>query len=195
MTPASGRRALGLAESYRRTDADSKSTFAGAVVRADRTVDDFVFARCSVGGRDATDAAIDAWDRLDRPDVRYLFLAGVAPAWYNILDLDAIADAIDRPVLSISFEESDGLEAGIADAFEGDERARRLRAYRRLPDRNRLDLENGPLFVRSVGLDSDTAATIVDAYTFDRRPEPLRIAKRLARRADAAGRDGTFDFE
>ena len=195
MTPASGRRALGLAESYRRTDADSKSTFAGAVVRADRTVDDFVFARCSVGGRDATDAAIDAWDRLDRPDVRYLFVAGVAPAWYNILDLDAIADAIDRPVLSISFEESDGLEAGIADAFEGDERARRLRAYRRLPDRHRLDLENGPLFVRSVGLDPDTAATIVDAYTFDRRPEPLRIAKRLARRADAAGRDGTFDFE
>ncbi len=195
MTPASGRRALGLAESYRGTDADSKSTFAGAVVRADRTVDDFVFARCSVGGRDATDAAIDAWDRLDRPDVRYLFVAGVAPAWYNILDLDAIADAIDRPVLSISFEESDGLEAGIADAFEGDERARRLRAYRRLPDRHRLDLENGPLFVRSVGLDPDTAATIVDAYTFDRRPEPLRIAKRLARRADAAGRDGTFDFE
>ncbi len=195
MKPKPGRRALGLAESYRRTDADSKSTFAGAVVRADRTVDDFVFAKCSVGGRDATDAVIDAWDRLDRPDVRYLFVAGVAPAWYNILDLDAIADAIDRPVLSISFEESDGLEAGIADAFEGDERARRLRAYRRLPDRNRLDLENGPLFVRSVGLDSDTAATIVDAYTFDRRPEPLRIAKRLARRADAAGRDGTFDFE
>lgn len=195
MKPKPGRRALGLAESYRGTDAGSKSTFAGVVVRADRTVDDFAFSRCSVGGRDATDAAIDAWNRLDRLDVRYLFVAGVAPSWYNILDLDAIADAIDRPVLSVSFEESDGLEAGIADAFEGDERTRRLRTYRRLPDRHRLDLENGPLFVRSVGLDSETAAAIVDAYTFDRRPEPLRVAKRLARRADSAGRDGTFDFK
>lgn len=187
-----GRRALGIAESYRGTDAGAKSTLAGAVVRADRVVDDFVFSTCSVGGRDATQAVIDAWNRLDRPDVRYLFVAGVALAWYNLLDIDLLAEAIERPVIAASFEESDGLEAGIADAFEGDEREARLRAYCSLPERHSVDIGESPIFVRSAGIDADTAAAVVDAYTHDRRPEPLRIAKRLARRGDAARRDGTL---
>ena len=190
-----GRRALGIAESYRGRDADPKSTLAGAVVRADRVVDDFVLSTCSVGGLDATDAVIGAWNRLDRPDIRYLFVAGIAPAWYNLIDVAAIADAIDRPVFSISFEESDGLETGIADAFKGVGRDRRLRRYRELPERRRIDIGDESLFVRSVGVDPETAATVVDAYTYDRRPEPLRVAKRLARRVDTARRDGAITFE
>ncbi|MFO7926922.1 MAG: DUF99 family protein [Halobacteriota archaeon] len=185
-----GRRALGIAESYRGTDDGATSTLGGAVVRANRAVDDFALSTCTVGGRDSTDAAVDLWDRLDRPDVRYLFVAGVAPAWYNVLDLDALATATDRPALSISFEESDGLEAGIEDAFDGDERSARLDAYRSLPDRSRVSVDGDPLFVRSVGLDDRDAKAVVEAYTHERRPEPLRVARALARRVDAARRDG-----
>jgi endonuclease V-like protein UPF0215 family len=184
-----GRRALGIAESYRGTDdEDASSTLAGAVVRADRTVDDFVFGACTVGGRDATEAIIDCWRRLDRPDVRYCFLAGVAPAWYNVVDIDALAEAIDRPVIAVTFEESEGLGEAIRAAFDGEDRTRRLDAYGALPERRRLDTDGGggDLFVRSVGLDAETAETVVRAYTYERRPEPLRIAKRVAHRADAA---------
>ena len=188
----SGRRALGIAESYRGTDDAATSTLAGAVVRADRTVDDFAFGRCVVGGRDATDAIIDLWERLDRPDIRYLFVAGVAPAWYNVLDLAALHGSIDRPVLAITFEESEGLEDGITEAFEGEDQRARLDAYSALPDRRRLDIGDGPLFVRSFGLDRSRTETVVGAYTETRRPEPLRVAKRLARRLDAARRDGTI---
>lgn len=188
----SGRRALGIAESYRGTDSTTTSTLAGVVVRADRTVDDFAFGRCTVGGRDATDAIADLWTRLDRPDVRYLFVAGVALAWYNVLDLDALHRATDRPVLAISFEESDGLEGGIREAFDGDTRRVRLDAYHALPERRRLQVDDASLFVRAVGLDRSRVDEIVEAYTDDRRPEPLRVAKRLARRVDAARRDGTI---
>lgn len=182
-----GRRALGIAESYRGTDDDrAKSTLAGAVVRADRTVDDFVFNTCTVGGRDATQSVIDCWRRLDRPDVRYCFLAGIAPAWYNIVDIEAVAEAIDRPVIAVSFEESDGLGDAIREAFDGDEQAGRLGAYEALPERRHLDIDGEDLFVRSVGLDTETTETVVRAYTYERRPEPLRVAKRAARRADAA---------
>lgn len=186
-----GRRALGIAESYRGTDGDT-STLAGAVVRADRAVDDFVLGRCTVGGRDATAAIIDLWDCLDRPDVQYLFVAGVALAWYNIVDLDAIHRATDRPVVAVSFEESDGLEAGIRDAFEGNERSARLKAYGELPERCRLETGGELLFVRSLGLDASERNAVVEAYTHDGRPEPLRVAKRLARRVDAARRDGSI---
>lgn len=181
-----GRRALGIAESYRGTDDDAtSSTLGGAVVRADRVVDDFVFGTCTVGGSDATDAIVDCWRRLDRPDVRYVFLAGVAPAWYNVVDLDVLHEATDRPVVAVSFEDSEGLTDAIEAAFEGPERTRRLDRYRSLPERRRITVGDRDLFVRSVGLDADEADDIVAAYTHDRRPEPLRVAKRAARRVDA----------
>lgn len=186
-----GRRALGVAESYRGTEGDT-STLAGVVVRADRAVDDFVFGRCTVGGRDSTAAIIDLWNRLDRPDVQYLFVAGVALAWYNIVDLGAVHRAIDRPVVAVSFEASDGLEAGIRDAFEGDEQSDRLEAYRSLPDRRRLETGDGALFVQSIGLEESERNTVIESYTDAERPEPLRVAKRLARRVDSARRDGSI---
>ncbi|MCY4729852.1 DUF99 family protein [Natronomonas gomsonensis] len=187
-----GRRALGIAESYRGTDDGASSTLGGAVVRANRVVDDFVFGSCTVGGSDATDAIIDCWRRLDRPDVRYVFLAGVALAWYNILDLDTIHEATDRPVVAVSFEDSEGLSDAIKDTFEGAEREHRLDSYRALPERRRVTVDGRDLFVRSVGIDAAEADGIVADYTYERRPEPLRVAKRAARRVDAVrgGADG-----
>lgn len=188
MTP--GQRALGIAESYRGQDDGTTSTLCGAVVRVNRAVDDAEMSRCTVGGRDATDGVLDVWDRLERPDVRYLMVAGVALAWYNLLDLEALATATDRPVLSVSFEDSDGLEASIEAAFDGEARAARLGAYRSLPDRRRVDVDGRPLFVRSVGLEPAEADAVLGAYTHERRPEPLRVAGVLAGRIDATRRDG-----
>ena len=183
----SGSRALGIAESYR--DDDGTSTLGGAVVAADRTVDDFVFGRCTVGGLDSTDAVADCWRRLDRPDVRYLLLAGVAPAWYNLLDPYALEGAIDRPVVVVSFERSPGLEVPLREAFDGEALDRRLERYRSLPERRRITVDGRELFVRSVGIDPDRVATVLDAYTHGRRPEPLAVAKRAAAAADAFRRD------
>ena len=188
-----GRRALGVAESYRGTDdGPATSTLAGAVVSSDRTVDDFVFSSCTVGGSDATDAIVDAWERLDRPDVRYLLVAGVAPAWYNLLDLGALHEATDRPVLAVSFEASEGLSDAIGAAFEGRERERRLDAYEALPERRRVAVEGGDLFVRTVGIDDAEARRVLEAYTHERRPEPLRVAKRAAGRVDEFRRTPGF---
>ena len=179
-----GSRALGVAESYRGTDG-ATSTLAGAVVRADRTVDDFVFGTCTVGGGDGTDAVADCWRRLDRPDVQYVFVAGVALAWYNLVDLEAVAAATDRPVLSVSFEASEGLTDAIEAAFDPPERDRRIETYKGLPDRRRLVADGEELFVRSVGVDDGAADRVLRAFTHERRPEPLRVAKRAARRVDA----------
>jgi endonuclease V-like protein UPF0215 family len=182
----SGTRAVGVAESYagdRRTGA--ASTLSGAVVRADRSVDGLAFATCTVGGTDATGAVHTLLSRLDREDVRYLLVAGIAPAWYNVLDLPAIAEAADRPVLSVSFEASEGLESALEREFSGDDLADRLAIYRRQPPRERLVVNGETVFVRSVGVDDDEAAEVVRAFTPEGgRPEPVRVARTAARAAD-----------
>ncbi|MDX1745985.1 MAG: DUF99 family protein [Halobacteriales archaeon] len=181
-----GARALGVAESFQ----SDVSTLAGVVVRASRVVDGFVFGRASVGGTDATDAVIDLVFRLERPDVQFILLSGIAPAWYNILDLYAIHEAVDRPVISVTYEESSGLEESLNAEFSGEARDTRLDICRRQPDRDRLLVNDETLFVRAVGLEEAEAHDVVRAFTPEGgRPEPLRVARLAARAVDQMGAD------
>ncbi|MBV0925750.1 DUF99 family protein [Halomicroarcula limicola] len=180
-----GVRALGIAESYR----SETSHLAGAVVRASRVVDGFVFSSCTVGGSDATDAVCEMVERLDREDVRYLLLSGIAPAWFNVLDLRAIRDRTGLPTVSVAFESSPGLESAIREAFDdrGTVEAR-LETYRAQPDRRRVSVNGEAVYVRAVGLDDDAAADVVRGFTPEGgRPEPLRVARLAARGLVDAG--------
>ena len=182
-----GVRVLGVAESYR----GQTSTFAGVVVRADRAVDGFALGACAVGGTDATRTVASLFDRLDRQDVRYLLVAGIAPAWFNVLDLHEIEAAVDRPVVSVTFEASEGLESAIRDAFDGEDARRRLATYRAQPDRRAVSVNDETVFVRSVGVPDDEAADVVRAFTPEGgRPEPLRVARLAARAVEAFRTDG-----
>jgi hypothetical protein len=180
-----GTRAVGIAASDGTTEGDP-SVLCGAVVRADRVVDGFSFATCTVGGTDAT-SAMASLSVLDREDVQFVLLAGVAPAWFNVVDLPRLAAAVDRPVLAVSFEESAGLEPALREAFEGEALASRLATYERLPPRQRVAVgdEDETVFVRAAGCgDADSAATVVRAFTPEGgRPEPLRVARLAARGA------------
>ncbi|WP_144799781.1 endonuclease dU [Halorubrum depositum] len=192
-------RTLGIAFS----DGDRTSRLAGAVVRRDGTLDGLAFGRCTVGGTDATDAAVALFDALDREDVRHVACAGVAPAWFNLLDLRRLHEALDRPVYAVSYEASPGLEPALCDAFDGDALDRRLDVYRSLPPRVPVERDGegerdspndrpAPLFVRAVGIDDGRAAAAVRDLLRDgfRRPEPLRLAAIAAsahREATAGG--------
>ena len=183
-----GVRALGVAESF--ADGDERSVLCGAVVRADRTADGFVFGSCAVGGTDATAAIESLYADLNREDIQYLLLAGIAPAWFNVVDLHALADAVSRPVLSVSFEASPGLEPALREEFSSEALATRVRTYRAQPSRRRLAVDGADVWVRAVGVDADRAERVVRAFTLEGgRPEPLRVA-RLAARAARRFRDG-----
>jgi len=178
-----GSRALGVAESY--GDGAARSVLCGAVVRADRVADGLVFAECTVGGTDVTEATAALFDDLGREDVRHVMLAGVAPAWFNLFDLRRLRERVDRPVLSVSFEDSPGLEPALREQFERDALAERLDVYRSLPPRRAVETPAGRLFVRAVGLADDRAAEVVRTHVLEgsRRPEPLRVARLAARAA------------
>ena len=173
-------RTLGLAFS----DGDRTSRIAGAVVTADGALDGLEFGRCTVGGTDATDALVDLWATLGREDVRHVACAGIAPAWFNVLDLRRLHETLDRPVYAVSYEESSGLEPALCEAFDDEALADRLETYRSLPPRVRVDeperdaTGGNPLFVRAIGIDDDRAVAAVRGLVRDgfRRPEPLRVA-------------------
>lgn len=177
-----GCRALGIAESYRAT----RSTLAGAVVTASGRADGFAFATCTVGGSDATDAILELWEAIDRADIRYCFLSGIALAWFNLVDLDRLGSAISVPVIAITYEESDGLAASIRDEFPADEAEERLDQYRSLPDRERITVNDATVFVRTKNAGATEVPAVLDAFTQEgARPEPVRVASSAARAADA----------
>ncbi|MDL0123199.1 MULTISPECIES: DUF99 family protein [Halobacterium] len=176
-----GTRALGVAVSNRGDG--GHATVGGAVVRASRVVDGVSFSACTVGGLDSTAAVSRCYERLNREDVQYVLLAGIAPAWFNVIDVRAVHDRVDRPVLAVSFEESPGLDEPINREFTGRERDARLAIYGSLPERTPVTVNDHRVFVRSVGC--DRAAAVVRAFTpAGGRPEPLRVARLAARAGD-----------
>jgi endonuclease V-like protein UPF0215 family len=152
-------------------------------------VDGLAFETCAVGGTDATAAIQSLVRSLGRADVRYVLVAGIAPAWFNLVDVTRLADALDRPILSISFEDSPGLEAALREHFDGDALAERLATYRAQPRRRSVQVNGEQVFVRAAGCDPAEAAEIVRGFTPEGgRPEPVRVA-RLAARAGRRWRE------
>jgi endonuclease V-like protein UPF0215 family len=174
-----GVRALGVAESYR--GRSGASYLAGTAVRASRVVDGIAYATATVGGTDATDAVISLYESADREDVRLVMVSGVALSWYNLVDLRVVHDATELPVLSVTYEESDGLREAVRQEFDGEALEERLSVYDSLPPRRRLDIDGNDLYVRSVGVDDERADEWLHGFTHDGRPEPLRVARLAAR--------------
>lgn len=179
-----GARVLGIAESY----TGEESTLAGVLMTGDGRVDDFCFGSCTVGGLDITESIRDLIVRLDREDTRVILVAGVALAWYNIVELDELSKAVVPPVISVSFEASEGLEDAIEKAFAGEQRDVRLDRYRALPPREEIQVAGRTLFVRSPDVSTQRATEIVRTFMHEGtdRPEPLRVANLAARGVDAS---------
>jgi hypothetical protein len=173
-----GLRALGIAESY---SGRKRSTLAGVVMRKDLLIDGVAFARVTVGGSDATDAVVRLVAGLARRDINLLMISGCVIAWYNIIDPGAVQEATGLPVIVATYEESEGLADDIRHHFPDD--PDRLAAYRRLGDRTPVRLHTGyTLFIRPCGISPSDAARLCNDFTHEGRvPEPLRVARLVAR--------------
>lgn len=185
-----GRRALGIAESYR----GDPSTLAGAVVRADRTVDGAAFDSCTVGGTDVTERILQLDEHLDREDIAHVLVSGIALAWFNLVDLRRLHETLELPVIGVTYEAGRPLAESISEHFTGTARAERLAILERQPARRPVSINDHRIFIRPVGVPDEAAERVIQAHTAaGGRPEPLRVARLLARAADtwrARGWDG-----
>ena len=174
-------RALGVAESFR--PSAKKSTLAGVVMRTDLVVDGFVFGAATVGGDDATSAVLRMFKKLKRDDVNLIVLSGCIISRYNIIDVEELARKAKLPVVCLTYNESKGIEEAIRRHFEDPEE--RLEQYRRLGKRAAVMLHTGhKAFVRNAGISDNDAKSVLDSFTLQGGlPEPVRVAKMLARSA------------
>ncbi|MGC9515795.1 DUF99 family protein [Methanocrinis sp.] len=181
-----GVRVLGIAESF--TKKEPLSRLAGVVMRKDLRIDGFGLAEISVGGDDATEGVLDIFRGLERRDINALLLNGSVISWFNIVDLDRVREETDLPVISLTYEESEGLEGYIREYFTHPQQ--KIELYRSLGPREPLRLKTGfEVYARFLGATAEETKGLLNSFTLEGKvPEPLRVARLLARsilRADA----------
>jgi hypothetical protein len=172
-------RALGIAESFRRSD--RFSTFAGIVMRSDLVVDGFSFGRATVGGDDATSGLVGVWRALRRDDVNVILVSGAVVSYFNVVDVDTLSEKTGIPVVCLTYRESSGIEGSIRARFEDPHV--KLASYARLGARVAIDLKTGRrVFARLASIGEDDARQVLDRFTLQGSvPEPVRVARLLAR--------------
>lgn len=177
-----GIRALGVAESFRQEQRWSQ--LAGVVMRSDLVVDGAAFGKTRVGGDDATAQVLSLYRRLRRNDINLIMVSGAVLSLYNIVDVDSLSARARLPVVCLTYKETSGIEGSIRRHFPADADAK-LAAYRRLGGRRGVGLRTGKrVFVRAAGMEAGEVKRVLDAFTLQGSvPEPVRVAKLLARAA------------
>jgi uncharacterized protein len=174
-----GIRALGIAESFRRTD--HRSTIAGVVMRSDLVVDGFVFGSASVGGNDATEGLVRMYRKLRRDDVNVVLLSGSIISYYNVVDVDRFAHLVKKPVICLTYRDSSRVEEAVRGRFE--DWQEKIELFQRLGERTSLTLKTGKkVYARLSMIEEDDARKMLDAFTLQGAfVEPIRVARLLAR--------------
>lgn len=175
-----GLRGLAIAESF--YDCETKSHLAGLVMRRDFIIDGFVFGEATIGGDDATDSIISMYGRLARQDISFILLSGLIISMYNIIDIKKLWKSVRIPVIGVTYEESDGIEAAIMHHFPGNYQ-NKLLEYQKLGPRTKVLLHTKhEIFLRIEGCEVKEAKKLLDAFTLQGAvPEPLRVAQLLAK--------------
>ncbi len=181
-------RALGVAESFR--SGSERAFLAGVVMRSDLVVDGFSFSRTTISGDDATASVISLYESLGREDVNLIMIGGTIISMYNIVDVNEVFERTGRPVLAVTYRPSEGIEEAIKRHFP-DRWERKLEDYRRLGPRKEVVLKTGlKAFIRTAGIDDLDSRAILNKFTvFGRIPEPIRVARLLARSLSIAFAD------
>ncbi len=174
-------RALGISESFVKGKSQ-KSVLAGVVMRADKAIDGFVFSEATVGGMDATDKVIGMHKALGRSDVNVLLLNGCVISWYNVVDLNRVADETGLPLVCVTYDESEGLDKYFKELFPQDWETR-VQVYHNNKKRTPMTLRTGhAVYARFLGMSVEEAKEVLDKFTTHGAvPEPLRVARLLAR--------------
>ena len=157
-------------------------------MRSDFVVDGVALGRTAVGGDDATASIASLLRGLKRNDVNLVMVSGAILSLYNIVDVDLLSKKTRLPVICLTYKETAGIEGSIRRHFpEGAEE--KLAAYRRLGERVGVRLKTGHrVYVRTAGLDPRETRGVLDTFTLQGSiPEPVRVAKLLARAAMAKG--------
>jgi endonuclease V-like protein UPF0215 family len=184
-----GLRVLGIAESFTKEEG-KKSILTGIVMRKDMVIDGFALTSVTVGGMDSTDGIIELFRSLRRCDINLIMLSGCVIAWFNVVDLGRVHENLKIPLICITYDKSEGLERYFREYFPEDWQ-QRLDILNKNSERSEVLLHTGyRVFLRELGINHDEAVRLTNMFTLQGSvPEPLRLARLLARTVDRVVRN------
>jgi uncharacterized protein len=160
---------------------DAQADVVGVLMRGGSYVEAVLRTRVAVDGDDATAVLAQLVGRSRyHAQVQVVMLDGVALGGFNVVDLDALHGAIERPILTVTRDPPDkeAIEAALRKHLPDAER--RLALLQRHP-LERVETAHNPVWVKRVGLGEQDARDIVRATTVrGALPEPLRLAHLIA---------------
>jgi len=176
-----GIRALGIAESFMKGRSKT-SILAGVVMRADLVVDGVSLAEATVGGMDATQKIAGLYNSMHRDDINLLLLNGCVVSWYNVIDLEQLAQKVGLPIICLTYDESVGLEKYFEENFPKDWKER-VEVYHKNGPRKLLKLKNGnDVYARAMNVNDFDVLKVLNKFSLEGGvPEPLRVAQLVAR--------------
>jgi uncharacterized protein len=155
-----------------------------AVIAPERLVA-LAIGRARVDGRDANEriaALVRATGQLD--GTKAVLLDGISIAGFNLVDLEALADELERPVVAVTPRppELPAIRAALATYFPT-ELAERWGIVRKARP-TRVALPGGPLYAAIAGAPRSVLPSLLArVQARGRWPEPLALAHRIARAA------------
>ena len=175
-----GLRGLAIAESFRQNSL--KSIFAGIVMRRDFVIDGFVFGSATLEGDDATDAILEMYDELQRPDISYVLISGLIVSMYNIINIKKLYDSLKIPIIGVSYNDSLGIEGALKHHFPNSFKSK-ISAYQKLGKREKITLSTSHnLYVRKEGCTLGDVNHLLNELTLHGSvPEPIRVSQLLAK--------------
>jgi hypothetical protein len=175
-----GLRGLAIAESFRQNS--RKSILSGIVMRRDFVIDGFVFGSATLDADDATDAILQMYEDLKRPDISYVLISGLIISMYNIIDIKKIHESLKIPIIGVTYHDSEGIEDSIKHHFP-DSYKSKIKNYQKLGIREKITLHtSSEVFVRKEGCTTDEVKYLLNELTLQGSfPEPLRVAQLLAK--------------
>ena len=175
-----GLRGLAIAESFRQNS--TKSVLAGVVMRRDFVIDGFVFGSATLEGDDATDAILNMYDDLQRPDISYVLISGLIVSMYNIIDIKKLYDTLTIQIIGVSYNDSSGIEDSLKHHFPNSFELK-LIEYEKLGQRDKITLSTSyDVYVRKEGCTLNDVKHLLDDLTLHGSiPEPIRVSQLLAK--------------
>lgn len=169
-------RVLGVDDSPFSFD-DTRSLVVGALVRAPSYLEALMKTEVTVDGTDGTDCLIGMVSTSRyREQIKVVMLDGVALAGFNVIDVVAVHESLELPVLTVTRDPPDleAIRSALKEHF--DDWRERFALVTRLPLKE-MPTSDKPLLAAGVGLEWHEFQELVKSSTVRGViPEPIRVA-------------------
>lgn len=154
---------------------DTRTSLIGCVFRG-TTLEAVTRSAIDIDGEDATDAVLEISEATSTDHLGGVLLDGITFGGLNTVDIEAVADELQTPVIAVSREEPD-LEA-VRQALENTEHPEQHRQHvERAGKVHSTGIKGSTIYFQYTGTDRKTAEELLDVAAHTScLPEALRVA-------------------